>query len=120
MGRDDSRDPEFDGVKGNDYDTSPFAYPTNQVQQYRQPSGVYQWLLFPTGLDRVLAIFGVNMGRLPVEQEVERKKRGIPGQRFPVMAWSLTASESNFIQYYRTMADSFSHDWCDDLRTGQE
>ena len=36
---------------------------------------------------------GVNMGRLPVEQEIERKKRGIPGQRFPIAAWGLTVGE---------------------------
>jgi hypothetical protein len=92
MGRDDSKDIEFSAVKGNDYDTSPFPYPT-QAPQHQKPSGVYSWLLFPTGLDRVLAIFGVNMGRLPVEQEIERKRRGIPGQRFPVAAWTLTVGE---------------------------
>jgi hypothetical protein len=92
-GRDDSRDIEFNGIKGNDYDTSPFPYPTQQAPMYKNPSGVYSWLLLPTGLDRVLAIFGVNMGKLPIEQEVERKRRGIPGQRFPVAAWGLTASE---------------------------
>lgn len=93
MGRDESKDVEFGAVKGNDYDTSPFPYPTNQVQTRQKPSGVYSWLLFPTGLDRVLAMVGVNMGRLPVEQEIERKKRGIPGQRFPIAAWSLTVGE---------------------------
>lgn len=93
------RDVEFDGIKGNDYDTSPLAsYPTNQNQmpKYQKPSGVYSWLLFPTGLDRVLAIFGVNMGRLPLEQEIERKRRGIAGQRFPIAAWSLTVSEYEY------------------------
>jgi len=97
MGRDDSsKDIEFGGVKGNDYDTSPFPYPTTQVhnQSYQRPSGLWSWLLFPTGLDRVLAMVGVNMGRLPVEQEIERKKRGIPGQRFPIAAWGLTIGES--------------------------
>jgi hypothetical protein len=92
-GRDDSRDADFEGIKGNDYDTSPFPYPTNQAPAYKKPSGVYSWLLFPTGLDRVLAMFGVNMGKLPIEQEVERKRRGIPGQRFPVAAWGLTVSK---------------------------
>lgn len=94
MGRDESKDVEFEQVKGNDYDTSPFPYPTNQVQSRQKPSGIYSWLLFPTGLDRVLAMVGVNMGRLPVEQEIERKKRGIPGQRFPIAAWGLTVGES--------------------------
>lgn len=93
-GRDDSRDVDFNGIKGNDYDTSSLPYPTNQQAGYRKPSGVYSWLLFPTGLDRVLAIFGVNMGKMPIEQEIERKRRGIPGQRFPVAAWGLTVSRS--------------------------
>lgn len=92
-GRHGDRDVEFSGIKGNDYDTSPLSYSTNQMPKYQKPSGVYSWLLFPTGLDRVLAIFGVNMGRLPLEQEIERKKRGIPGQRFPVAAWGLTLGE---------------------------
>ena len=94
MGRDESKDIEFGQVKGNDYDTSPFPYPTNQVQSRQKPSGIYSWLLFPTGLDKVLAMVGVNMGRLPVEQEIERKKRGIPGQRFPIAALGLTVGES--------------------------
>jgi hypothetical protein len=93
MGRDESKDVEFGAVKGNDYDTSPFPYPTSQVLSRQKPSGLWSWLLFPTGLDRVLAMVGVNMGRLPVEQEVERKKRGIPGQRFPIAAWGLTIGE---------------------------
>jgi hypothetical protein len=96
-GRHDERgqaDIEFSGVKGNDYDTSPLAYPTHQTPTYQRPRGVWSWLLFPTGLDRVLAIFGVNMGRLPLEQEIERKRRAIPGQRFPVATWILTLSES--------------------------
>jgi hypothetical protein len=93
--QDRDRDVEFDGMKGNDYDTSPLAYPASQSTKYQKPSGIYSWLLFPTGLDRVLAIFGVNMGRLPLEQEIERKRRGIPGQRFPVATWGLTVSESS-------------------------
>ena len=97
MGRDDSKDVEFSAVKGNDYDTSPFPYPTHQPPQHQKPSGVYSWLLFPTGLDRVLAMFGVNMGRLPVEQEIEQKRRGIPGQRFPIAAWTLTVGKSFFM-----------------------
>ena len=92
-GRHGERDVEFDGIKGNDYDTSPLAYPTDQNPKYQKQNGVYSWLLFPTGLDRVLAIFGVNMGRLPLEQEIERKRRGIPGQRFPIAAWGLTVGE---------------------------
>jgi hypothetical protein len=96
MGRDESKDVEFGQVKGNDYGTSPFPYPTNQNQTRQKPSGIYSWLLFPTGLDRVLAMVGVNMGRLPVEQEIERKKRGIPGQRFPIAAWGLTIGELLF------------------------
>jgi hypothetical protein len=116
-GRDDSRDIEFNGIKGNDYDTSPFPYPTQQAPMYKKPSGVYSWLLFPTGLDRVLAIFGVNMGKLPIEQEVERKRRGIPGQRFPVAAWGLTASESEPRQCVLTNSD-VSHDGSHDLRAG--
>lgn len=93
-GRHEERgDVEFSGIKGNDYDTSPLAYPTSHTPKYQKPSGVFSWLLFPTGLDRVLAIFGVNMGRLPLEQEIERKRRGIPGQRFPVAVWTLTLGE---------------------------
>lgn len=87
-------DIEFSGVKGNDYDTSPLAHPTHQMPKYQKPSGVWSWLLFPTGLDRVLAIFGVNLGKMPLEQEIERKRRGIPGQRFPIAAWGLTLSKS--------------------------
>lgn len=99
----DQDDVEFRGIKGNDYDTSPMAYPPNQTPMYKQPSGVQSWLLFPTGLDRVLAIFGVKMGKLPLEQEIERKRRGIPGQRFPVAVWTLTISEPPNMSRFRSI-----------------
>jgi hypothetical protein len=111
MGRDESKDVEFGQVKGN---TSPFPYPTNQNQTRQKPSGVYSWLLFPTGLDRVLAMVGVNMGRLPVEQKMERKQRGIPGQRFPIASWGLTLGELLvLLQICPELI--YSHDMCDDI-----
>jgi hypothetical protein len=44
---------------------------------------------------------GVNMGRLPVEQEIERKKRGVPGQRFSIAAWGLIVGELIFPRQMR-------------------
>jgi hypothetical protein len=49
-------------------------------------------LLFATGLDRVFRLVGVRMGE-SAEQVVQRRRRGMPGQRWPVMAYTLTISE---------------------------
>ncbi|WVO18280.1 hypothetical protein L204_105992 [Cryptococcus depauperatus] len=59
-----------------------------------KPSNLYTLLLFPTGLDRLLAIFNVKTGAYPVEQAIERKKRGLGGQRYPIAAWVLTVAMS--------------------------
>jgi hypothetical protein len=83
-------------VRFADYDSSPFAYPQHYLdkdQPYRQTSHLYTWLLFPTGLDRLLALFGVQAGKYPVQQAIDRKRRGIGGQKWPVAAWTLTVGE---------------------------
>ncbi len=49
-------------------------------------------VLFATGLDRVFRLVGVRMGE-SAEQVVQRRRRGMPGQRWPVMAYTLTISE---------------------------
>ncbi|WWC64118.1 uncharacterized protein I303_106726 [Kwoniella dejecticola CBS 10117] len=77
-----------DGYGG--YGESPYPYPTkNAGMQLRGPNTLYDVLLFPTGLDRLLALVGVKNGQYPVEQAIERKRRGIGGQRWPVAAWGL-------------------------------
>lgn len=58
---------------------------------FTRPSNLYSMLLFPTGLDRLLSLFNIKTGAYPVEQAIERKKRGLGGQKYPVAAWSLTA-----------------------------
>lgn len=58
---------------------------------FTRPSNLYSMLLFPTGLDRLLSLFNIKAGAYPVEQAIERKKRGLGGQKYPVAAWSLTA-----------------------------
>lgn len=77
------------------YEGSPDAWPPleNVNKGMKQESRLMALLLFPTGLDRVLGLFGWKKAIIPVDQAIERKKRGVPGQRFPVMTWILTASE---------------------------
>lgn len=81
----------------NPYDTSPYAWPdldnVNANAHLRKESKMMSLLLFPTGLDRLLALFGMNKGSFPIEQQIERKKHGVTGQRYPVATWALTAGE---------------------------
>lgn len=75
----------------------PYSWPpldnVNANSHLQRESPLMAILLFPTGLDRLMALFGVHKGRMPVQQQVERKKHGVPGQRFPVATWALTAGE---------------------------
>ena len=81
-------------LKSAEFEESPWPYPPNQkAPSLQQPGRLYSMLLFPTGLDRLLSLFGVKQGIEPVEQQIERKKRGIGGQRWPVAAWTLTIGE---------------------------
>ena len=79
----------------------PYSWPpledVNANSHMRKESPLMAILLFPTGLDRLLALVGVNKGRMPVQQQVERKKHGVPGQRWPVATWVLTAGESYLV-----------------------
>lgn len=112
-------------IKFTEYETSPMPYPAPDLdkgQSYGEPSHVYNWLLFPTGLDRLLALFGVSVGSSPPEQAAERKRRGVPGQRWPVAAWTLTAGTS-----YTTAGSSepvpdadTSHVWYHGIRACEE
>ena len=54
----------------------------------------YSTLMFALGLDRLLALFGRDVGRLPLEQAIDRKRRGMGGQRWPVATYVLTAGSS--------------------------
>lgn len=79
-------------------DSSPYAWPdldnvnANHPDSYlRKESALMSLLLFPTGLDRLMGLFGMNKGKFPVAQQIERKRHGVPGQRFSVMTWILTA-----------------------------
>ena len=85
----------YRSFKFAEYDTSPYPYPSSLKgsSQMTPPSHLQSWLLFPTGLDRLMALFGMELGRYPVEQAVERKKRGLSGQKWPVAAWSLAVGE---------------------------
>ena len=83
-----------DGNKlyGGQYNDVPYNYSpmeNSNTAGMKEPSHLYSLLLFPTGLDRLLALFGLNVGRFPIEQAIERKRHGLPGQRFPVAAWTL-------------------------------
>jgi len=87
--------------KYGDFDDSPSAYPepplTKGVAALREPSNLHSWLLFPTGLDRLMALFGLNAGKYPLQQATERKRRGVGGQRWPIAAWTLTVGGSVFV-----------------------
>lgn len=84
-----------------EYDPPPFLYEglqqegkTRQTEARR--SVVRDWLLFPTGLDRLLALFGKRWGEEPLQQRIERKRRRGGGQRWPVAAWSMAAGTLSF------------------------
>jgi len=83
--------------KYGEFDDSPSAYPAPPLNKglaaYREPSNLHSWLLFPTGLDRLLALFGLKAGKFPTQQAIERKRRGAGGQRWPIAAWTLTVGE---------------------------
>ncbi|KIR37830.1 rhomboid family membrane protein [Cryptococcus deuterogattii 99/473] len=51
------------------------------------------------GLDRLLSLFNIKAGAYPVEQAIERKKRGLGGQKYPVAAWNLTAAMTAIMVY---------------------
>ena len=78
-----------------EYGTSLYPYPSSleSTNRLSPPSYLQSWL-FPTGLDRLLALLGVKEGRYSLEQAVERKKRGMAGQRWPVAAWGLAIGMS--------------------------
>ncbi|KAK4684349.1 hypothetical protein P7C73_g5833, partial [Tremellales sp. Uapishka_1] len=90
-------------VKFDEYETSPHPYPPSQKSRnssIEQDSNLYHWLLFPTGLDRLLALFGLHYGGgYPIEQAIERKRRGIGGQKWPVAAWGLAVAMTAVIIY---------------------
>ena len=46
-----------------------------------------EWLLCPTGLDRILPLLGYQP--IPLEEQIERKRQALGGQRWPFAAWSL-------------------------------
>jgi hypothetical protein len=82
-------------IKFQEFEDSPYPYPSiSKTRETRDRAEVW-WtvLLFPTGLDRLLGLFGVKWGREPVEQAIERKKRGLGGQKWPVAAWGMAVGE---------------------------
>lgn len=101
MGRDDEGGPK---IKFTEYQDSPHPYPP--ANYYRDPSQLYSWLLFPTGLDRLAAMLGIKAGQTPLGQAIERKKRGLGGQRWPVAAWSLAVCASSDRRMLRHSDDS--------------
>lgn len=56
------------------------------------PLSMKDTILFATGLDRVFRLCGMKVGE-SAEQVIQRRRNGLPGQRFPILAWSLTVSE---------------------------
>lgn len=92
---DDDRDIERNKLKFTEYDQSPYPYPLPPEPTGRnvEPSGLSSSLLFSTGLDRLLGLFGSKAGKFPVQQAIERKRRGLGGQRWPVASWVLTVGE---------------------------
>ncbi|WWC97876.1 hypothetical protein V866_004763 [Kwoniella sp. B9012] len=91
------------------YGESPYPYPSSYTKdgynsgsggmRLRGPNTLYDFLLFPTGLDRLLALVGVKFGQYPIEQAIERKRRGIGGQRWPVAAWGLAVVMTALMVY---------------------
>lgn len=57
------------------------------------PLSMKDTILFATGLDRIFRLVRIKMGE-SAEQVIQRRKKGLPGQRYPIVAWLLTASES--------------------------
>lgn len=102
MGRNSPERAVLNGTYGQDkygeLDEGPYAWPPldNVSTNVRKESKLMALLLFPTGLDRILGALGWDKARIPVEQAIERKKRGIPGQRWPIMTWVLTAGKSPY------------------------
>jgi hypothetical protein len=101
MGRRGS-DPEHAVLNGTygegkygQFEDGPLAWPPlgNVSTGLRQESKLMALLLFPTGLDRVLGLLGWEKAKVPIDQAIERKKRGVPGQRWPVVTWLLTAGQ---------------------------
>ena len=114
---------EGDKVRFQKFNDSPNLHPSvpsTKSSRFSEPGSLYSLLLFPTGLDRLLALFGVKAGKFPIEQAIERKRRGIGGQRYPIAAWILTVGE---FQLAATLSDELikltrlhSHDCLDDIR----
>lgn len=75
------------------YDEASASWPPLANVNVKKESRLMTLLLFPTGLDRVLGLFGWDRAKVPVDQAIERKRRSVPGQRWPVMTWLLTAGE---------------------------
>lgn len=110
-------------IKFTEYETSPMPSPAPELDKgkaFWEPSQVYNWLLFPTGLDRLLALFGVDVGASPPEQAADRKRRGVPGQRWPVAAWTLTFGKSRDPASGQRKRAESSYVWSNGLRTSQE
>ncbi|WWD21085.1 hypothetical protein CI109_105566 [Kwoniella shandongensis] len=102
--RADEVDEPYQNVKFTNYEESPHPYPPTQdsytsATYMTPPNHLYTMLLFPTGLDRLLGLFGVNTGAYPVAQAIERKRRGLGGQRWPVAAWSLAVVMTGLMIY---------------------
>jgi hypothetical protein len=81
-------------VKFQEFEQSPHPYPAaSSPNSIVSRDGWWTPLLFPTGMDRVLGLCGVKGAKEPVEQAIERKRRGLGGQKWPVAAWGLAAGE---------------------------
>ncbi|ORX39022.1 hypothetical protein BD324DRAFT_618264 [Kockovaella imperatae] len=84
------------------YDGSPMPYvpfDASGTDQWKEPGGLYETLLFSLGLDRLLALFGKRVGKFPLEQAIERKRRGLGGQRWPVATYTLTIIMTGLMIY---------------------
>ena len=89
----------------DEYGSSPqiLPDPSRESGGISRRSKVYSLLLFPTGLDRLLGLFGVDTGKEPLQQAIERKRRGLGGQKWPVAAWGLALGESVLFHALRTL-----------------
>lgn len=115
MGREDN---SADSRKFQEYESNPCPFPPLEKPVQRQ-NDLASTLLFATGLDRLFGVFGKKFGNLPVEQQVERKRHGIDGQRWPVAAWTLTAGKLSTPNPKSDSANS-SHGWDHDIRTREK